>query len=288
MKAINLDKESSWVEIGAHLYAASESTYSLPVYTNSFSAYLLRVAEKTQRKEAMVWRIFAAYKYYKHLKAIHFADLPVEPSNKLSVDNLDILAKLERAMPEADFLEVAQKVINSDISRSQLREVWAQYKDVLEGETARGRGKTAPKANFEEQKQATHAFEAKLFMQLAESKELFGDVKLIKQLRLQTGQPVDYTLIASNEGLKIHAVEHVGFEFPDYADIYAGLRPFYDYLWLIVTEKNEQCKGLPDDVGILLSTYSKLTVVRSAKLNVTTETAETQFLRTLLQSSAFG
>lgn len=288
MKNGELDQNSSWDQIGAHLYAVSESSYALPASSNSFSSYLIRVSEQTNRKEAMVWRIVAAYKYYKHLKAIHFADLPVEPSSKLSVDNLDILAKLERAMPEADFLEVAQKVINSDISRSQLREVWAQYKDVLEGETARGRGKTAPKANFEEQKQAIHAFEAKLFMQLSEAQEIFGDVKLIKQLRLQTGQPVDYTLVASKEGLKIHAVEYVGFAFPDYVDIYAGLRPFYDYLWLIVTEKNEQCKGLPEDVGILLSTYSNLTVLRPAKLNVTTETAETQFLRTLLQSSAFG
>lgn len=287
MKAINLDKDSSWVEIGAHLYAASESTYSLPVYTNSFSAYLLRVAEKTQRKEAMMWRIFAAYKYYKHLKAIHFAELPIEPSAKLSVDNLDILAKLERAMPETDFLEVAQKVINSDISRSQLREVWAQYKDVLEGETARGRGKTAPKANFEEQKQAIHAFEAKLFMQLTESSEIFGNVKIIKQLRLQTGQPVDYTLVASKDELRIHAVESVGFVFPDYTVIYKGLRPFYDYLWLVVSNE-KHAQSLPEDVGILLSTYSKLTVVRSASLQVKTETAETQFLRTLLQSSAFG
>lgn len=287
MKNSELDQNSSWEQIGAHLYAVSESAYALPANSNSFSSYLIRVSEQTNRKEAMVWRIVAAYKYYKHLKAIHFADLPVEPSTKLSVDNLDILAKLERAMPEADFLEVAQKVLNCNISRSQLREVWAQYKDVLEGETARGRGKTAPKANFEEQKQAIHAFEAKLFMQLTESKEIFGNVKVVKQIKLPNRRIVDFTMIANSDGLKIHGLEAAGSVRRDYASIYSGLKSFYDYLWLVVSEE-QQAKTLPGDVGILLSSYNKLTVLRPAKLNVTTETAETQFLRTLLQISAFG
>jgi len=115
-----------------------------------------------------MWRYLASARYYETLhddltkRGIECPRL-VGLSASVSPENLELLAKFERAAPSDVYEEIAARVVHGSITRAEMRKVWSAYRPVLAGRTARGSGIPAPKANFTDPVQYDSMVEANIF-----------------------------------------------------------------------------------------------------------------------------
>ena len=133
--------------------------------SDSFTEWLGKHAQIFGVKPAMLWRHLTSGRYLKQLRDSAAARNVAIPTldllpNSVSSESVELLAKLERIMPQADFEKLLQRMLEGDARRAELRSLWEAYRPVLGGKTARGRGVIAPRINRQDPEQYQSLMEA--------------------------------------------------------------------------------------------------------------------------------
>ncbi len=114
-------------------------------HASSFTAWLAGMARRADLQESVFWRCLKAGRIYRELtgREDFDQDLPV------SAESLELADKIRRHAPRAVTNDVVERALDGELSRSELREVWATYRPLAGGSTARGRLPEEPGARDE-------------------------------------------------------------------------------------------------------------------------------------------
>lgn len=162
-QALKKGEHIEWPIIG-YLILSAEHIKLWQADFKSFTEWIRVFSREIKRQESLCWRYLAAAKFYLKLHDI-LNDNNIECpaitalSEDISPENVELLSKLYRVMPQDQFLNYAQRTIENDIKRKELREAWSIFRPTLEGRTARGI-KVAPSINIHDQNQFNSQAEA--------------------------------------------------------------------------------------------------------------------------------
>lgn len=95
---------------------------------------------------------------------------PAELPDTVSPENLELLGKLSRFVPDEHLPTLAQRVLTGDITRAELRQTWVAYRPALGGRTARGKGVAVPWVSPIDPKQCLSIVEAQVFTALSSAR----------------------------------------------------------------------------------------------------------------------
>lgn len=196
--------------------------------SKSFTAWVKTFSREIKKQESSCWRYLAAAKYYLQLKEV-FNNKGIDSpfitalSENVSAENIEILEKLQRVMPDEQFLVYALRTIKNNVKRQELRQLWSIYRPLLEGRTARGQ-KVSPIININDRYQFDSQAEAVGITSLIKSdgawaKKKSSDIyKTFREIKLPinisgksfTFVPDLFVLTGSRESndLFIHVVEY--------------------------------------------------------------------------------
>lgn len=137
-----------WVKTALFLQTA-EATQSWQGEADSFTQWVAQQAKRKGISESSLWRFLSAFRNYKSLtRTLHEHGLIVPQIEQLpanvSPEGLELLEKLQRAMPSGAFLALADTFFSGRVTRETLRSHWKAYRKHLHGETARGKGVEKP------------------------------------------------------------------------------------------------------------------------------------------------
>ena len=280
----------TWGQIFLLLDSIDQSRY-WQKGANSFTGWIEMNAPALHTKPAMLWRILSAGRFIREvaervkMKGIEIPPFDVLPDS-VSPENVELLSKLSRVMPDETFADFARKVFSGDVKRSELRGAWETYRPVLMGKTARGRGVVPPKLNISDAEQFRSLLEAdtlsafqaagpgwtgiaspliyKVFVHVdpegyvrSPITSLFPAVVVVKPPH----KPIEY------HGIRFASISRS-------PDSYKRILAYCDYLWIfnhklqegrrIKIASNDLCSLLPDEIGILDISEGKVSVVRPA------------------------
>jgi hypothetical protein len=276
-----------WVSISRHILEVDEKG-SWSVTNRTFTDWLTALSAQLDITESGLWRYYRAGKYYQalaaNLKAKGVDTPPFELlPKKISPENLETLEKIERVAPENIFNELAARVIQCSIKRSELRSSWVAYREVLDGKTARGIGVVAPRADLTNRIQLLMIGEAEVQAALnGASKEWTGFdapqiYKVVPKLRMKVNEKsfksfeADAVILfqgdanASVEFFEIDIKSHNGIDIP--YDSFLKKEPYFDRQWVAFHQFNNQIGlvGIPEHVGVLLLNDGEFKVLRNAQ-----------------------
>ena len=277
----------SWTQIGLLLDQVDHSGY-WQKSSGSFTEWLKALSPSLNLKEASLWRYLTAARYYqelhKSLKASGVSSPSLdELSDKVSPENIEILSKLARVMPDDVFLRLAQQVLTSTVTRAELRETWLAYRPVLAGRTARGKGVAVPKMNPADSFQYDSILEAQVFMALSNSGaewtgierpdryELFMQVS--PELSLDVRQRFTFDAVAAvrahkSAPLAFHGIEIKGNHFSRSTyELLERQTPFCDFLWVATHGDMPEISidSIPEHVGLMIADGNRIQVIRPAQ-----------------------
>lgn len=146
---LNSGPKQSWVNVASLLLRVEQSGSWHNDYS-SFAVCLRDIANGLNLKESMLWRYRRAALFYSRFfddkKMPKLINLPsLENLQDISPDNIDLLDKLSRVLPENELILLMVKVISKQVGRRELREKWQTLREELLGRTARGKGVVTPK-----------------------------------------------------------------------------------------------------------------------------------------------
>jgi hypothetical protein len=101
----------------------------------SFTAWLAGMARRTDLQESVFWRCLKAGRIYRELSGREDFDQDLA----VSAESLELADKIRRHAPRAVTHDVVERTLDGELSRTELREVWATYRPLAGGSTARGR-----------------------------------------------------------------------------------------------------------------------------------------------------
>jgi len=282
-----------FVEISRYYCQKETTTHSFrdfakPVPRQSFTSWLKSFAENTGINESTLWRYLSAGRYYQQLagldvlRHVSILSLPLNQiSEDISPESLEILRKIARVAPTEHFISLVEKLLNGDVTRSDLRNVWEAYRPVLEGENIRGRGPRPKQVVPEEIKRREKYYEATVGNAL-----LASDGKWIDRFDPR-GYNVFFNISVNvpdiSDSFEFSAVAAVraengdvylhGIEISKRLDLALAEQFFVgtllsDYMWLILREINDEdleSKVIPKHIGILVVENNEIYVVRQAQ-----------------------
>lgn len=148
LASLGAGSKDTWVKIAILLQQVELSGYWQYDYS-SFSAWLHDAANILNLKVSLLWRYRRAAtfynKFYQNQIIPKMICLPtLEHLSDVSPDNIDILEKLSRVMPEKELIDLAIKVVAKQVGRRELLEKWQTLRVALDGRTARGKGVATP------------------------------------------------------------------------------------------------------------------------------------------------
>ena len=194
---------NTWVNVAEFLLSNEEGGEWSATH-KSFTDWLLDASKKMSLSESSLWRYYRAAKYYINLRkelqagkisAPEFTDLPA----KVSPENLEILEKIERVAQKSIFLDLAERVIHSNIKRDELRLTWIAYRKGLDGKTSRGMGVDRPKINIKDPDNKVFVEEAQVLTALnASYRSCIGE-----NTSLKCGVFPDISIDATRENKKV-------------------------------------------------------------------------------------
>ena len=259
----------------------------------SFTSWVKDFSTSIGLKEGIVWRYFTAGKYFQELRMLlneHGLSTPtlIKLSPKVSPENLEILSKLERAAPIESIIELANKVLDSQITRNELKKHWAVYRPLLQGKTARGLGVTNPKLNPSSPQQMHDLAHAEIAKALLFSKGKWTGWNTPSLFRLffdvtpDHGPAEEYVVFDAVAVVKrdeMSPVEIHGIEIRTSAVVFGlskhGLmekqKPYCDYLWIAINNKEPLSHDdrIPKNVGVITVSNGIIEIVSAPKeLNV--------------------
>jgi hypothetical protein len=247
----------------------------------SFSEWLTSTAPKIGVKDSSLWRYLSAGRYYQKLrKTLRARNIRCPPLEKLpatlSPESLEILAKIERVVPEKLFEDVGERVLGGSVTRHGLREIWQTYRPVLEGRTARGRGMTAPRINPADERQLEMQKEATALTTLMSAGPEWTGIKdaqfycTIGDVTVPKAGPEKHAfdMLALVRETEDSSVMMMGVQIKTMTKVVFidSLAWYCDRLWLMLVAKAkiQDVAYVPEFVGILRADAGKLKVERPA------------------------
>ncbi len=134
--------DRDWVSVGRILdEGIKQKTWDL--LFGSTRQAIVKISEQSHVKPASLWRFLSSVRIYNELEELlSHHGIPCPPlTSSCSAENIELLGRLHRVMPIAVFLPAAVAVLENRTSRTALRNLWNDYKPVMQGKTVRGRGK---------------------------------------------------------------------------------------------------------------------------------------------------
>jgi hypothetical protein len=122
-----------WQDV-ALLLVRVESERLWVTHTVSFTAWIQSVARRSDLQESVFWRVLKAARIYRDLTGHD-----PQPDLAVSAESLELADKIRRHAPRAVTHRVIEQTLEGELSRAELREVWATYRPAAGGATARGR-----------------------------------------------------------------------------------------------------------------------------------------------------
>lgn len=111
--------------------------------TPSFTAWLQGMARRADLQESVFWRCLKAGRIYQELTGGQSLD---DSRLLVSAESLELADKICRHAPKAVASQVLERTLDGELSRTELRDVWATYRPAAGGTTARGRLPSDPEA----------------------------------------------------------------------------------------------------------------------------------------------
>jgi len=277
-----------WVHIALAVLEVERSGYWQKSF-RSFTEWLVSYSAKLGLKESSLWRYYRAAKYYKVLsmtleKEGIFIPSLIHLENKVSPENLEIMAKIERVMPEPEFMKLAKSVLDGTIPRNDLRKTWFAYRQALGGRTARGMGVQIPIISSPSPQELAHILEGKILTALLASKgsclsdslpsffELF--IQPIPELMPGERNPhidaVVLVRIPPLNLLELHGIEIKSHNFRFSRQDIGQLKPlesYCDYAWVVFGsyESKIGVTSIPEHIGLMVADGEDIKVLRAAK-----------------------
>ncbi len=141
--------DRDWVSIGRILEEGVKQKTWDTLFGSTRQA-IMKISEFSHVKPATLWRFLSSVRIYDELEELlsrqGISCPPLTSSN--SAENIELLGRLHRVMPKAEFLPAAAAVLENRTSRTALRNLWNDYKPVMQGKTVRGRGKPVLEHNI--------------------------------------------------------------------------------------------------------------------------------------------
>jgi hypothetical protein len=101
----------------------------------SFTAWVERMARRADLQESVFWRCLKAGRIYLELTG----SAELDAGDGVSAESLELADKIRRHAPKAVTNQVLERTLGGELSRAELRDVWATYRPAAGGATARGR-----------------------------------------------------------------------------------------------------------------------------------------------------
>ena len=133
-----------WHRIGV-LLDEIDRTQAWRESASTLTEWIQKTAPLLGLKEASLWRFLRSRRIYDDLRkqmAARGHKLP-EPEAlppQVSAESLELFDKLRRAAPERVTDPIALGLVRGEVTRTQLRTIWQDYRPALAGRTARGYG----------------------------------------------------------------------------------------------------------------------------------------------------
>lgn len=147
------------------LLDAIESTGFWYRESDSFTRWLELNSHIFGVKPAMLWRRLTAGRFIRQIKeqfersGVEIPE-PEKICERVGPESVELLAKIERAIQKEAFPDLARKVFAGKVTKAELKSMWATYKPVLGGKTARGRDVPPPRLNIKDPDQYQSLMEA--------------------------------------------------------------------------------------------------------------------------------
>ncbi|WP_379990697.1 hypothetical protein [Dongia soli] len=287
-----------WVKIGIQLNAAHD-WQGWEQNERSFSAWLADIAEKLELNPSNLWRYYSAIRWYNEtLENEHWDGTKLPPaislSNTTSPENIELLAKLQRVLPDREFKELASKVVFGKVSRSAMREVWEIYRPALQGKTARGRSSSAPRIDVENPTQMDAKWRADFVALIQHEASWTGasDPSLYKVIPAvsfyaEEGPKIEFDAVvllqrSPKTPLEFHGVKILppSSRIPKRTAALLGQK--CDFIWFVSSDP-DMSQGPDSTSGILIVVEAKVQVAQQPQNSSTTPNHSAELARTILQ-----
>jgi hypothetical protein len=269
-------------------------------HAGSFSMWLQGLARRADLQESVFWRCLKAGRICVELTGQEELVLPTS----VSAESIELADKIRRHAPAAVTSQVIERTLDGELSRAELRDVWATYKPAAGGSTARGRLPSDPgeredalaarQSAWESQKRKPeNRSEVRRSEMLAGFRET-GWLGPLDQARCETRTAGLGTRLAavltvrrsalSPERLELHGLWTCVSE-PELADYEFNASAGTDFMWLAITPElaPRALKQAPHMLGILeLTRERSLRVVRAAQRRPMNAQARLELLSGLL------
>ncbi len=273
----------TWARIGLLLEHVEKSGY-WKNSSESFSEWLRTFGPSVNLKEASLWRYFTAARYYVQLrhtllgKDISCPALFELPDN-VSPENLELLSKLARVVPDDVLQNLAQQVVTGKVTRADLREKWQAYRTVLGGRTSRGKGVPIPRIDKADPQQFDSLLEAQVITALSMGGGEWIGIKhphlyeLLRNVRVESSEKFIFDAVAilrrkKTDPLEFHGIEITGHYYNTNQMMTLQRNLSYcDYLWLAFHEHSSRIfEGFkPVHIGLIVVDDNGVRVLRHAK-----------------------
>lgn len=258
--------------------------------SDSFTSWLAKNAIRFGVKPPMLWRRLTAGRFVRQIKAnleltgVELPDLE-EISNNVGPESVELFSKLKRVLPEDTFSDLARKVFSGKVRRAELKSLWATYRPVLGGKTARGRGVPPPRINRTDPDQYNSLMEAMALDSLKAAGpgwsghlnpklyQIFlhvtpDDHKVPRGCHLFSAIAV---IMLMNGDIEYHGFRYRSFSMAGKSSTECPEAAYCDFLWYIVppkrfddTMKFKMLKTLPDFAGLVLLNDGSVNILKQA------------------------
>ena len=296
----------SWIRLALAINKVEESGFWQNQH-RSFTKWLESYSITISLSESTLWRCRRAAKYYPKLfdkLSAHQIKIPQLKDLSpyiVSAENIDILAKLERVMPDEAFIQLAQKVVSEKVPREELRQTWVIYRELLEGKTARGLGTAIPRVNRSDPMKVYETQEAQVLKVLTESKgawlknqdssvaELFIHVKpeeIAGKIQIEI-DAVAFVKASHKSSMEFHGIDvktHFFAVMKSHYEYMSILDLYCDYSWIAFPDYNPEINAevLPRHIGLLSVEGNQIRVIRQAQRGEDSGTRVLQLAKGLL------
>lgn len=273
------ESKHSWVTI-ATLLLRVEQTEIWRQSHSSFSAWLSDTAKTLGVKNSLLWRYRRAAIFYNKFhseqiipKAICLPDL--EGLQDASPDNIDLLEKLSRVLPDRELIPLAIDVISKRVGRRELLEKWQALREVLGGRTARGKGVLTPRVAPKDMDFGSYLEDKVLSIIQAIGPSWMGIEHASRYQILRTSSyrflgPYKVDAIAivqksDSDNVEFHGIDiKTGLIEQSLDARYLPNEAFFDYVWITLTEMPdaEILVKVPEHIGVVLFDDHNVTIIR--------------------------
>jgi len=265
----------------ARLILACEKSELWKGQTNSFSAWLKQYAEQLGIQITNLWRYRraanAAFVFWGDMGLREVDDLMDIPKG-ISPESIEILEKISRAAPAYLVKDLAARLLKKELPISELRSLWRQFRPVLDGKNARGRGKLVPALSRKSTQRKASLLEDLAIESLRRlrAKDIGGggtsQIKILRNVMVKAGHfELDAVMVVSGGkgGVEIHGVEILGQIYPAKIQFLQLLRNYCDYVWAAFPSDAtlEISHDLDADIGLIQVRELNAVILRNAKKN---------------------